>query len=52
MQDRHYKHWPKGVPKQFPLPETSLCYNLEVAATRYAARPRFSSTAASSATPS
>jgi len=36
MQDRHYKHWPKGVPKQFPLPETSLCYNLEVAATRYA----------------
>jgi len=36
MQDRHYKHWPMGVPKQFPLPETSLCYNLEVAATRYA----------------
>ena len=36
MQDRHYKHWPTGVPKQFPLPETSLCYNLEVAATRYA----------------
>jgi fatty-acyl-CoA synthase len=25
-----------GVPKRFPLPETSLCYNLEVAATRYA----------------
>ncbi len=36
MQDRHFKHWPMGVPKQFPLPETSLCYNLEVAATRYA----------------
>lgn len=36
MQDRHYKHWPMGVPKQFPLPETSLCYNLEVAAMRYA----------------
>jgi fatty-acyl-CoA synthase len=36
MQDRHYKHWPAGVPKQFPLPETSLCYNLEVAAVRYA----------------
>ena len=36
MQDRHYKHWPMGVPKRFPLPETSLCYNLEVAATRYA----------------
>ena len=36
MQDRHYQHWPVGVPKQFPLPETSLYYNLEVAATRYA----------------
>jgi fatty-acyl-CoA synthase len=36
MQDRHFKHWPTGVPRQFPLPETSLCYNLEVAATRYA----------------
>ena len=36
MQDRHYKHWPTGVPKQFPLPGTSLCYNLEVAAARYA----------------
>lgn len=36
MQDRRYKHWPMGVPRQFPLPETSLCYNLEVAATRYA----------------
>ena len=35
MQDRHYKHWPMGVPKRFPLPETSLYYNLEVAATRY-----------------
>jgi len=35
MQDRHYKHWPAGVPKHFPLPETSLCYNLEVAARRY-----------------
>jgi len=36
MQDRHFKHWPVGVPRQFPLPETSLYYNLEVAATRYA----------------
>ena len=36
MQDRHYKHWPVGVPRQFALPETSLYYNLEVAATRYA----------------
>ena len=36
MQDRHYTHWPMGVPRQFPLPETSLYYNLEVAAARYA----------------
>jgi len=36
MQDRHYRHWPAGVPRQFPLPETSLYYNLEVAAARYA----------------
>ena len=36
MQDRHFKHWPVGVPRQFPLPETSLCYNLDVAAARYA----------------
>ena len=36
MQNRHYKHWPAGVPRQFALPETSLYYNLEVAATRYA----------------
>ena len=36
MQHLHYKHWPVGVPRQFPLPETSIYYNLEVAATRYA----------------
>jgi len=36
MQDRHFKHWPMGVPKQCPLPDTSLYYNLEVAAARYA----------------
>ncbi len=36
MRNPHYKHWPMGVPRQFPLPETSLCYNLEVAAARYA----------------
>ncbi|TSA18902.1 MAG: long-chain fatty acid--CoA ligase, partial [Betaproteobacteria bacterium] len=36
MQDRHYKHWPKGVPKEFALPATSLYFNLEVAAARYA----------------
>jgi fatty-acyl-CoA synthase len=27
--------WPERAPKHLPLPETSLWYNLEVAATRY-----------------
>jgi fatty-acyl-CoA synthase len=31
-------HWPPGVPRHLVLPETSLCYNLEVAATRYSQR--------------
>jgi len=35
MQDRHFKHWPKGLSKQLTLPETSLYYNLEVSARRY-----------------
>ena len=33
--DRHFAHWPPGVPKSLPLPRTSLCYNLEVSARRY-----------------
>ncbi|WP_395643893.1 long-chain-fatty-acid--CoA ligase [Rudaea sp.] len=31
-------HWPPGVPWHLELPQTSLYYNLEVAATRYPAR--------------
>jgi fatty-acyl-CoA synthase len=31
----HYQFWPKGVPKHLDLPQTSLYYNLEVAAKRY-----------------
>jgi fatty-acyl-CoA synthase len=31
-------HWPPGIPRHLVLPETSLCYNLEVAATRYPQR--------------
>jgi fatty-acyl-CoA synthase len=31
-------HWPLGIPRSLVLPETSLCYNLEVAATRYPQR--------------
>ncbi len=35
MQQRHYQHWPKGVPHTLPVPQTTLCYNVEVAACRY-----------------
>jgi fatty-acyl-CoA synthase len=31
-------HWPLGIPRSLVLPETSLCYNLEVAAARYPQR--------------
>ena len=33
--DRHFAHWPPGVPKSLPVPRTSLYYNLEVSARRY-----------------
>lgn len=31
-------HWPPGLPKHLELPQTSLCYNLEVSARRYPQR--------------
>jgi fatty-acyl-CoA synthase len=33
--DRHFAHWPPGVPKSLSIPRTSLYYNLEVSARRY-----------------
>ena len=33
--DRHFAHWPPGVPRSLALPRTSLHYNLEVSARRY-----------------
>ena len=33
--DRHFAHWPPGVPKTLAVPRTSLHYNLEVSARRY-----------------
>jgi fatty-acyl-CoA synthase len=33
--DRHFAHWPPGVPKSLPVPRTSLYFNLEVSARRY-----------------
>ena len=35
MSNLHYRYWPKGCPKTLHVPETSLYYNLEVAATRF-----------------
>lgn len=35
MGDRHLSFWPVTAPRQIPLPETSLWYNLEVSATRF-----------------
>jgi hypothetical protein len=33
MTGPNLTHWPERPPKHLPLPETSLWYNLEVAAT-------------------
>jgi fatty-acyl-CoA synthase len=33
--DRHFAHWPPGVPKALSIPRTSMHYNLEVSARRY-----------------
>ena len=35
MLTRHFAHWPKRVPRSLTIPETTLCYNLDVSATRY-----------------
>jgi fatty-acyl-CoA synthase len=35
----HYRFWPKGLPHQLLVPESSLYFNLEVAAARYPSRP-------------
>jgi fatty-acyl-CoA synthase len=39
MNEVHYRFWPKGLPQQLHVPETSLYYNLEVAAARYPDKP-------------
>jgi len=35
MFDRHFPHWPAGVPRTLSVPATTLCFNLEVSAARY-----------------
>lgn len=35
MLERHFRFWPKDLPHHLTLPETSVCYNLEVSTRRY-----------------
>ncbi|GAA5234971.1 AMP-binding protein [Verticiella sediminum] len=39
MFTRHYPFWPPHASKTLTVPKTSLCYNLDVAATRYPGKP-------------
>ena len=39
MSERHFAHWPKGLPRTMSVPETDLFYNVEVSARRYPAKP-------------
>lgn len=35
MFTRHFAHWPPNASKSLAVPATTLCYNLDVSATRY-----------------
>jgi fatty-acyl-CoA synthase len=35
MSDRHYKFWPKNLPHNITVPETSIWNNIEVSAARF-----------------
>lgn len=37
----HFKHWPKRLPRELVVPETSLWVNLDVAARRYPDKPLY-----------
>jgi fatty-acyl-CoA synthase len=37
----HHKIWPKRLPRELVVPQTTLCVNLEVAATRYPDKPAY-----------
>lgn len=39
MSNRHFNVWPKKLPKQLTLPETSLYANVEISARRYPNKP-------------
>jgi fatty-acyl-CoA synthase len=38
MFQRHFRHWPPGMPRTLSIPATSLCFNLEASARRYPAK--------------
>ncbi len=37
----HHKIWPKRLPRELAVPETTLWFNLEVAATRFPSKPAY-----------
>lgn len=39
MSDLHYPFWPKGLPKNLTLPQTTLHANLEISARKYPNKP-------------
>lgn len=39
MNQSHHRFWPRGLLKQLHVPETSLSFNLDVAAARYPGKP-------------
>ena len=39
MSERHFAHWPRGLPRGMTIPETDLFYNVEVSARRYPDKP-------------
>jgi fatty-acyl-CoA synthase len=39
MSDRHFPHWPPGLPRHLTLPQTHLFYNAEVSAQRFPDKP-------------
>ena len=39
MSDRHFEHWPRGLPRDITIPATSVYTNLAVSALRYPGKP-------------
>lgn len=39
MSERHFAHWPRGLPRGMTIPETDLFYNVEVSARRFPNKP-------------